>query len=92
MKKDFEFVAHHAGLKLSVIVRDTTVTLRDHKGIVAAGVWDAGHYVRYAQSQLLAIHPALLDEIDGELRLRMTAKGLQERVPPPRRSAVGYGR
>jgi len=73
-----------------VRVKCTLVTLHDSTGQIAAGVWDAGRYVRYPYSQALPLPLQLLDEIDKELRVRMRATGLQERVDPPRRSAVGY--
>lgn len=93
MKDDFEFEVRRQGCFLRVVVCGVTVTLKDDRdGIVAAGVWDTGKYVRYARSHMLAeiIHPTVLDEIDRELRARITLPGLQLRVADLRRSSLGY--
>jgi hypothetical protein len=93
-KFDFRAVAHlpkGSRAEVHVIVDGHAVVLYNSTGIIASGRWDAGKYVRYPKSQSLQVPPQLLDEIDRELRLRMTIKGLQERVDPPRRSAIGYG-
>lgn len=96
MKENFDFDAwaHLPGgnrtEKLHVVVRGTTVTLHNVHGRLAAGVWDAGGYVRFPRGQRMDVSPQLLDEIDKELRRQMTTKGVQERAPELRRSAVGY--
>lgn len=96
MQENFEFcvVVHLPTMErrqVDVKVRGLHVSVNDAAGQVAAGVWDAGRYVRYPYSKALPLPPQLLDEIDKELRLRMQAKGLQVRAHPPRRSAIGYG-
>lgn len=95
VREAFEFRAlaslpNGKGVHCRVTVKGHDVALFDSTGQIAQGVWDAGKYVRYEHSQRLPIAPQLLDEVDAELRLRMTTPGLQTRVPPPRRSAVGY--
>ena len=97
MRENFDFRAKTIPvnttmpLSVQVLVRGTTIRLQGTSGRLASGVWVAGRYVRYPRSQELCIHPALLDEVDRQLRLRMTAQGLHLRSDPPRRSAVGYG-
>lgn len=97
MQKNFDFVAKTIPinttmpLSIQVVVKGASISLHGTAGRLASGVWDAGRYVRYTRSQELCIHPALLDEVDSQLRRRMTTQGLQRRVDPPRRSAVGYG-
>jgi hypothetical protein len=95
MSEDFDFraVAHLPKgecIHVHVKVKGVQVSLHDSTGQIAAGVWDAGKYVRYPHSQLLPLPPQLLDEIDKELRLRLRLQGLQARADPPRRSAIGY--
>ncbi len=90
---DFRAVVHLPKgdrIDVHVKVKGVHVSLHDSSGQIAAGVWDAGKYVRYPYSQILPLPPQLLDEVDHELRLRLQLKGLQARVDPPRRSAIGY--
>lgn len=96
MQENFEFhvtvrVPNLERHQVEVKVRGLHVSVHDASGQRAAGVWDAGRYVRYPYAVVLPLPPQLLDEIDRELRLRMQCKGLQERADPPRRSAIGYG-
>jgi hypothetical protein len=96
VKEEFDFraTAHLPSgerYDLHVKVKGTVVSLHDSAGLVAAGVWDAGRYVRYARSQEIPAPPQILDEIDRELRQRLRIKGVQARVNPPRGSSVGYG-
>lgn len=76
--------------EVHVVVRGTLVTVSGATGKLCMGHWDQGGYVRYADSQRIPVHPFLLDAIDGELRHRMTLKGIETRADPRRRSAVGY--
>ena len=95
VQENFDFRAsailpNGKGVDCHVKVKGHDVTLHDSTGQIAAGVWDAGKYVRYPYSQRLPIPPQLLDEVDTELRRRIRSPGEQARVHPPRRSAVGY--
>lgn len=86
MKEYFQFemvvkIPHcSAPLRISVVVDGATVTLSDARGRFARGVWDAGHYVRYPRSQQMPVHPQLLDDVDAELRIRMTHRGVLARA------------
>lgn len=97
MKENFSFDAwahlpdKTRSEKVHVVVKGAAVGIHTMGGrLIAAGIWDAGKYVRYPRSQDVPLPPQLLDEIDLELRRQMTTKGVQLRVDPPRRSALGY--
>jgi hypothetical protein len=77
-------------VEVRVVVNGTTITLYGASSRLCAGVWDSGNYVRYASAGKIDVHPAILDAVDAELRLRMTLKGIQLRAEPLRRTAVGY--
>ena len=78
--------------ELHVVVHRDVVTVHDVKSLkrLAAGIWDAGGYVNYPRSQELCIHPVLLDEVDLQLRKRMTTPGRKAKATPRRASAIGY--
>jgi hypothetical protein len=89
VRDDFIFSESYNGRTVMVHVRKTTVEIHDVKGLIAAGIWDPGHYVRYARSLLVAelVHPFLLDKIDKTCRKRIALSGVPaERVPPPGKS------
>jgi hypothetical protein len=97
VKDNFEFYAEAKlpsgkySERVLVQVKGTAIGVLSRGGkLLAVGVWDAGKYVRYPRAYEVPLPPQLLDDIDRELRKRMTRKGEQLRVDPPRRSAVGY--
>lgn len=90
MKENFEFEAAASHVSIRVVVKGTQITLYEARSRLCTGIWDSGQYVRYAYSDRLNVHPAILDLVDSCLRERMTTKGDVARVPPPRASAVGY--
>lgn len=96
MKENFDFYIRadlphiDRAIEVRVVVKGTLITLYGASSRLCAGIWDAGGYVRYSNSQTLGVHPAILDEVDLKLRARMTVKGEQARVHPRRGSAIGY--
>lgn len=93
--EDFAFFVRLRGKdEVRVAVRRRAVALSSPvKGFLYAGVWDDGGYVRYQYTRQVPVHPAILDEIDAELRVRLPgATERKARRPEPTEKRGGHRR